>query len=527
MLRFPKQATAIGVFIVGMALLCFATYGESLGNNFVNFDDDILIYENPIVWEITPSTVWQAFTSYDPELYIPLTFLTYQTDYLLGGGKPFMFHLGNLLLHTANALLVTWLVHLLWRRAFLAAFCGLIFAVHPLHTEAVAWASARKDVLFAFFFLSSLIAYARYKQKGSVDLYWICLVCFLLSLLSKVTAVTLPVLLVAIDWLQKRRLLHDWEEKIPFFVFSAVFTVIAILGKTHMLGVSSTHDKILMAFKSVTFYVEKLFHPVHLAVIYPFSEHISLQSLAFWPHVALTCLACSLAAATIHRTRTIAFCTLFFLVTVAPTFLNFAKAGEIFVASDRYAYIPSIGVFVLAGFVLQHLWNVALWGKVTAVAVTAALVLTLSPMARLQAQKWKDDEVFFSHALAMQPNSAISHNNYANALVKKERYGAAVREYRTAIALKPDMVRPYANLVLALSKDGKMEEAFTTLAEAMNRFPENGELYFSLGSLYAMQRQEVLAKEAWAKAIELDSWYVQRNLIGIQNEINARNAAQQ
>ncbi len=127
----------------------------------------------------------------------------------------------------------------------------------------------------------------------------------------------------------------------------------------------------------------------------------------------------------------------------------------------------------------------------------------------------------------MQPNSAISHNNYANALVKKGLYGAAVREYQTAISLKPDMVRPYANLVLALSKDGKMQEAFNTLAEAMNRFPENGELYFSLGSLYAMQRQEVLAKEAWAKAIELDSWYVQRNLIGIQNEINARNAARQ
>ncbi len=96
MFRLSKNATAIGVFIVGIAALCFATYGESLGNNFVNFDDDILIYENPIVWEITPSTVWQAFTSYDPELYIPLTFLTYQTDYLLGGGKPFMFHLGNL-----------------------------------------------------------------------------------------------------------------------------------------------------------------------------------------------------------------------------------------------------------------------------------------------------------------------------------------------------------------------------------------------------------------------------------------------
>jgi len=144
-----------GAFFV----LTFALYGSSLSNSFVRWDDGMLIYENPAIREITPSTLKTVFTSYDPELYIPLTFMSYQVDYALGGTNPTIYHAQNLFWHTLNALLVAGFILLLSRRKWIALLCGVLFAIHPLHTEAVAWASARKDVLSTFFFLVSLISY--------------------------------------------------------------------------------------------------------------------------------------------------------------------------------------------------------------------------------------------------------------------------------------------------------------------------------------------------------------------------------
>ena len=210
--------------------LALLVYGASLTNEFVVWDDGLLIYENPIVQEISPWSITQAFTTYDPELYIPLTFLSYQIDYAIAGIEPFFYHFHNLVLHTLNAILILVCVYMLSRSKWIALFCGLVFLVHPVHTEAVVWASARKDTLSTFFFFGSLLSYLFYREKmchgepgrtmtegSSLDrarddtvslshpLYLMSLGCFLLGLLAKVSVFSLPIILLLVDFRDKRK----------------------------------------------------------------------------------------------------------------------------------------------------------------------------------------------------------------------------------------------------------------------------------------------------------------------------------
>lgn len=160
-----------GSLIAAFFIIAALVYGASLHNQFVRLDDGLLIYENQAIQHINPQTIKTVFTTYDPELYIPLTLISYQVDYLLGGIDPFLYHLQNLFWHTLNALLVAWLAYLLIKKEWIALFVGVLFLVHPLHTEAVAWAAARKDVLSTFFFLASTITYLYYRSEERQKYY--------------------------------------------------------------------------------------------------------------------------------------------------------------------------------------------------------------------------------------------------------------------------------------------------------------------------------------------------------------------
>ena len=195
---FPSRKHIALLGIVFLALTLFA-FGPSLFGEFVFWDDDLLVFENPVVQVMTPWTLGKIFTMYDPELYIPLTFFTYQINYLIGGMSPFVYHLTNIVLNAGNALLVTGIAYLLLKRNRTAALLtGLLFAVHPLHTEAVAWISARKDILSAFFFLIATLLFLLHEEHPTRKRYTGMLIAFLCALLSKVIAVTFPVVMLVI-----------------------------------------------------------------------------------------------------------------------------------------------------------------------------------------------------------------------------------------------------------------------------------------------------------------------------------------
>ncbi len=509
--RLPQPKTLLGVVAAFFGLMLLV-YGNSLSNEFVRWDDGLLVYDNAAIRQITPASLRHIFTTYDPELYIPLTFLTYQIDYAIAGHNPFLYHLDNFVLHTLNALGVAWLAFLLLRRKWVALGCGLLFALHPLHTEAVEWVSARKDVLSTFFFLLSIIGYVYWQESRSTKTRTWSLIAFTLGLLSKVMIITLPVVLVLIDLLRGRKI--GWamlRDKIPYVVLSVIFGIIGLLGKTGVIQSSSLSGKILMAFKSAFFYITQILWPAAFSLLYPYGKPITLASPDFFiPIIILSAVA---VAAWLLRKRApeLLFGLAFYLLTVAPTFLNFAKGGEldIYFASDRYAYIPSIGIFIALTMLL---WRLIAEGRgprneMILKAAGAVAIVVCMFLSYRQTAVWKNTETLFTNVLRLYPESShVAHNNLGNVYRLNGDNEKAIQEYEKALAVG---VHPkiLANLGAAYRKLGRLDDALKVYAQALTINKDNKESHLGLGLVYLAQGKVQQAAEEFAVAGRIDPFY--------------------
>jgi protein O-mannosyl-transferase len=505
--RGARAAVVCGFFIVAVFV-----YGASLHNGFVNWDDGLLIYQNPAVMEASWTSIKHAFTTYDPELYIPLTLLSYQIDYQLGGGAAFTFHLQNLILHAFNALLIAWLAFLLLKNRLAALCIGLAFLVHPLHTEAVAWASGRKDVLAAFFFLGALLSFLYYRSEGSKKLYWTSVILFLCALLSKVIAVTLPVVLLLFMFREHGKFKkQDFIDILPHVVLSVIFGIVAILGKTEVSAASSLSDKILMAISSSVFYLGKIFVPINFSVLYPYPDNITLASPDFYlPAIALVALI-GLAVYSLRHTRDIAAWFAFYLITLAPTFINISRGkDDAYSASDRYAYIPSIGILLIVGYVLTLLLEQPSSIRAKAIRMKAVLgvggvtLVLLAALAAGQSLVWRDTKSLFEHAIAHAPSpSYVAYNNVANAYRGEKNYDKAVEYFNKSIEIRPHP-KTYSNLGATYRRMGNSALAIDAYRRALELDPENGLAFFGLGIVFAEQGRDQDAFNVYKRALDID-----------------------
>jgi protein O-mannosyl-transferase len=506
-------STVIGFFVVA-----FLIYGTSLRYDFVRWDDGLLIYENPIVRSITPHTVTAAFTSYDPELYIPLTLLSYQLNFAIGGADPFIYKLTNLLLHVANALFVLLFVFLLVRRKWVAFFCGLLFLVHPLHTEAVVWASARKDLLSTFFFLASLNAYLYFHETDEKKWYRWSIGFFFCALLAKIIAATLPVVLLLVGFLRHRE--RDKKmmiQTIPFFALSILFVIIALIGKAGVISSASEMTQAIMANKSIVFYLQKLFVPTHLSVLYPYTGDVTMMNPDFLFSFTIVCVLIAGGLFFAHRWRVATFGVAFFLVTLAPTFLNSSIDGDLYFASDRYAYISSIGVLLVfcSAVFEKRLWTIFnlptmfnMQYSIPAVILTSIAVV-FAFFSHAQAKVWKNSETLFRNVIDHYPLDAHrAHNNLGNVYRRQGNLELAVSEFQTAIAISP-RPRTQSNLGAVYRKQGKILEALEAYRMAIELNPEDPEPYFGLGIVYAERGDSAQALTNYRKALEMDPTYAE------------------
>ncbi len=535
----------IAIFFFALTL---AVYGTSLTNDFVRWDDGLLIYENPAVREITSGSLGWIFSHFDPELYIPLTFFSYQIDYLIAGTSPFMFHLTNLILHTLNSILVAGFVWLLLRRKWVALFCGLLFAIHPLHTEAVAWASARKDVLSGFFFLGALVSYLLWMRrnpesgirnpgeakdnsgfrvpnsgfrKRQTKTCFLSLTFFLLALLSKVSVILLPLILILIDYLQGKSLREKglWISKIPYVVLSVIFGIIAIVGKKSVISETSLVETFLMACRSTVFYMQKLFIPTDLSVLYPTSSELSITNPEYLIPLLVIISIVGILYFFRHQ-KLLVFGALFFFMMLLPNFTNFAKDGDFYFASDRYAYLASIGIILIfcnlmikvPSSKLQAPKNYQLsifnYQLVARVALISLIVMVFGVMANTQAKAWKDTESLFLNVIENYPNSHRARNNLGNIYRRRGELDDAIVEFEKAIAISP-RPRTYSNLGAVYRKKGMMLEAINQYRTAMEINPDDPEPHFGLGIVYAERGDFQNAKSSYERAIELDPFYAE------------------
>ncbi|MBT4119600.1 MAG: tetratricopeptide repeat protein [Candidatus Peribacter sp.] len=518
-----------------IAIVSLLLYLPFVSNGYINVDDAGLIWNNSAVMQFD---VLRVFSSYDPELYIPLTLLTYQIEYVIAGASPLLSHLTNLLLHTLSALLVYAIVKRLTRSATVGLLTALFFAMHPMQSTAVLWASARKDLLSSALMLLSLHLYLK-ENKWS-------LAAFLGALLSKISVAVLPLLLLLIDvWEGKPMNRERITEKWPYFGLSFVFGVIAIFGKTTNLGSMSSSDYFLLSAKNIVFSVQKLFAPLGLSFMYPQSTEVSVAQPDFYIPIILLMFAAGLLYALRKRLSVVVWCLGWFVICMLPNLLTYSQNTNIIFASNRYVYLACIGVFMYISSLI------VLQKRAVMLVLIPVLLGTCGVLTVAETRTWRSSEALMRSSLAAGYDHPMIHHNLAAALRKSGKKEEAMQEflhagnsgYAYSFKLAGDMQKErgndakatklYEQSMEAVRKSGargstdlaahyeiaalrqsqnNAPEAERILLEALKLGDHIASTYINLGTLYLETGNADTAKKYLLEAVKLNSfsagaWY--------------------
>ena len=476
--------------------ISFLVYLSSLSNDFVAFDDELLIIDNPTIKGLNLEHVTEAFTTYDPELYIPVTLLTYQVEYSLFGLNPLVFHITSLLIH----LLSVWCVYRLLRYFFsesVALGLGLLFAVHPLNVEAVAWASGRKDLIASMFFFLTCLLYLRYRESGKG--FWWSVVTFALGLASKVSIVFLPFVLVLFDWVAGRKLdRSSWKEKLPYFTLSGLFIIIALAGKAGQASAMGT--SLLMMFVAIPFYLQKFVLPIGLSIFYPFHDPLTFMH----PRVLMGIVTVGILVGVIYRQwkkdRVLVSGLLLFFLMLLPSFVNVIKGGDdashdLYIGSDRYVYAAMLGLLIVIGSLVSR-WKMH-W------SLPAIVIVVLGFLAYQQSIVWQSSIRLFESAAASGYRSHVAFMNLGSFAAKDGDLDRAVELYQESIAIKPSG-RALQSLAEVRLAEGKNTQAFDLLQQAVHLRPHDPSVFARLGHAAMLVGDAPRAFSALERAVELN-----------------------
>ena len=463
-----------------------------LHNGFVDWDDAAVLLNNPHYRGLGWTEISWMFTTLHMSLYRPITWVTFGLDYLLWGMNPAGYHFTSLLFHAVNAVLAYFIaVRLLSlghdnRNAIrlVAAFAAMLFALHPLRVEAVAWSAARSEPVAACFVFLSLICYLSAVENSS-RLTWMSAAVgfFALSLLSKASAVTFPIVLVAFDFYPLRRIkgpphtwfrsnvLRIWLEKIPFFALSFAAALISVVAKEKggALAESNPWGNLPLALYAIGVYLWKTIFPVNLSPIYPVPD---AGEIWHWPLIIFPVVVLVITIAVIifrHRWPATAMAWFCYVALLLP-YSGIVKYGPQLVA-DRYTYLPGLVLAVFAGAVGLYVWERL--PQMFSLPASAGLVLVVTLLAFLtwrQTHVWHDSETLFRRAVAVAPRSIVSHHNLAAVLAADSRTGEAVEEYRRALTIR-DYPDGHVALADLLSRESKFAEAMYHDREAIRLDP--------------------------------------------------------
>ncbi len=508
--RFPGTF----FFALLLAVTTLLLYFPVLNFGFISIDDTILVLKNPLIQSLDFTTLKRIFTSYDPELYVPLTMLSYHIDFLWSGLSPVAYHAQNLLLHILSTLLVFFLFLRLGLRNAGALFGATLFAVHPINTEAVAWVAARKDLLSTFFALLSIQAFLEYVHTNERRWFFGALIFFLAGLLSKATILLLPVFFFLL--LSRENSLRSRLQKLtPFMTLSVLFGMIAIMGKMRTFGAAIPLTSYpLLSFKAMHQTLLHFIAPLHLSPLYPQITPVSI----FLPDFYIPLFTISLLAAGTYvfgrSSKSLLIGISLFLVGFLPSFLTFTKNGEIYVTSDRYAYFASIGLFWIFASTIIFLWDEwkaresDLRHGVTALAVWSTLALFFLTIRQLP--YWRSNESILRHIITTTPLHALAYNNLGAELQEQKKTNEAALAFRAAILQNPHFILPHINLASLYLAQGKRDEALQEYRQAIAAIDRTKPIqsddlvgYYLLGTLLSDDGDDAGALTLFSEAAAL------------------------
>ena len=518
-------------------------YLPSLDNGFTNWDDPLYVTANEAVRRLSPHSAAGFFTSFTAGNYHPLTLLSLAVNQRLFGGAAASFHTVNLALHLANTLLVFLIATLLSRpvagssspgsRTVAPFVAALLFGVHPLHVESVAWIAERKDVLSTFFFLAAWLSYLRHHPlKLGWSWYWLSVVLLALSLLSKSMGVSFPLVIFLSDRLFRRSVDRRMLlEKVPFLALSLGFGAVALIAQRSGEAIRLSADFPLwktpfIAGYGLVFYLVKLVVPLGLSAFYPLPGTPGAALPPVLPAALLLALALAAAVLSLgrHRER-LRFGVLFFLVSILPV-LQIVPIGQA-VTADRYTYLPSFGLFWLAGEgfarLLQRLSGPRRGGWTRAAAAWAGLALAVVCLAQLtwrRTQVWRDGVTLWENVITSYPDSALARKNLGIARHERSDAAGAVEDLTVALRqtpFDPDVYRSRGSAYVDL---GQSDLALADFDRAVGLKPDHAEALNNRGALLAARGALLRALSDFDRAIAVNPRYA----MALLNRARAREA---
>ncbi|OGW75834.1 MAG: hypothetical protein A2Z72_04185 [Omnitrophica bacterium RBG_13_46_9] len=541
--RYPTAlCVSIIVAITAVAFL------PSLFNDFVEWDDPLYVTENESIRGFSPANVKTILTSAFVGTYCPLVMMTYAAEYHFFKLDPLGYHLINYLLHIAVTVLVFLFIYSLSGGPGVAFMAAVLFGVHPLHVESVAWVTELKDLLSAIFYILALSGYLAYLKRGKISDYVLCFLFMFLSLLSKPMAVTVPIIFILLDYFLGRKInIKSLFEKIPFFALALAFGVLNIYFQSLTGATKIDIDlsaKIYFLSKTILFYLSKTFMPVKLSAIYAYYSTVRPEHMAEIKYYAAGLgLLLAAIAFSMRYSKKVLFGSAFFIVTIAPV-LKIITAGSAF-AADRYMYLPSVGIF----YILAVFFDWVARNKIAGLRIVRfamiffffAAVTLFSFLTWNRCLIWKDTKTLFTDVLIKDPNIALGYNNIGLDFAKKDDFDNAIRYYKMALMVDPDYDLANKNIriayelkrqwvskaippaaqaekredrakeVILLNKLGieqgkfkKLENAVFLFKEAIGLDPNYVESYNNLGIAYFRKGEHGLAEQYFRKALGID-----------------------
>jgi Tfp pilus assembly protein PilF len=514
MIRQWIRSHPVHIFIcLGLALIVIVPFYQTSQFEFVIYDDSAYIMSNKNIQAgFDRSSVSWVFTTLFASNWQPLTWLSLMLDYKMYGTGAGGYHVTNVLIHLVNTLLLFLIFGRMTGRLWQSGFVAALFSVHPLHVESVAWVMARKDVLSAMFWLLTMGAYAYYADNPSLKRYVWVVIAFVLGLMSKPMIVTLPFVLLLLDYWPLRRFqggifIAGWRlilEKIPLIALSAIVSVITIYGQgssgaLKSLGDIGLSDRMANAIVSYGGYMAKMLWPMNLTCFYPyppsFPISIVLLSLTFLGAV------CFFSFKYIRTAPYLAMGWFWYLITLLPV-CGIIQVGDQAMA-DRYTYIPLIGLFIAIAWGIPDLLKGNPFYRYFIPIAAGITILLLVILTFNQTGIWKNSVALFEHAIAVTEGNYVAHNNLGSYLMRLNRFDEAASHFEKVVQIKPDDEKYLNNLGIALFRQNRYDEAMKYYLRAIAVNPDFADSYINAADVCLFSGRENEALEYYRKGLHL------------------------
>lgn len=485
-----------------IALVTFILYAQTFRFDFVNWDDQVNVFENQSVVDFNVKGI---FTEHVIGNYNPLSNLTLSVEYQLVKDDASLYHFNNVLLHVLCTMLVFFLVKRLELSLPVAFLTALLFGIHPMHVESVAWITERKDVLFGMFYLVTLLLYISFRKTKKPVYFILSLLTFSLSLLSKIQAVSLPFSLLLIDfWFEKNISIKQILQKAPYFLMALITGLIGIYflrkqGSLDTGDVIPISQRLFIGSYSYVVYIIKSIVPYQMSALYPFPAKLSfIHYGSLFPGIALF-----IVSILFYKTyRIITFGFLFFTLNIVFV-LQVIGAGQGFLA-DRFTYIPYIGLFLILAVLFENLLIKYARQKTILYTFLAVYLLIITVQTHNQISTWKNSETLWTDVIAKQPAAVLAYNNLAYYYVQNNQHQKALINYNKAIELNPQKAESYNNRGKVYFEIGNFEKALEDYNKSLSINPGYTDALANRGAVYGATKEFEKAIPDLSRVIDSD-----------------------